>query len=297
MDSTAKADTPSSPHDKPRIHLFSIQPRIPSQGLPDCMNTQTESISLVASPSFRSCTFHGIELFEESLEDWRARLAHRLRDGFRRPCTRIHTINPEILAQGIRDPSYMRILRSGTWCVVDGLWLAVTMAVRKGVFLQRRCGSDLIDHLVEDCHTTEQTFFLLGGSPESNTEACANLRRQYPGLRCVGYSPALSTSANLSDQPRIAELLALHRPAVLAVCLGAPKQETWMHANAALLEECGVKVAAGLGGTVDFLSGRIARAPIAIRRIGMEWLYRAVREPFRFRRYLRALPAMVSPEA
>ena len=246
-------------------------------------------------PSYRSCRFHGITFFEENHEDWIKRISSHLRSNST-SCVRIHTINPEILAHGLRSPQYLSVLRSGDWNVIDGLWLSLTIFVRKRIFLQRRCGSDLVYDLFAECEKIGRPFFILGGTPDRLAEACVNIRKHCPSLVCDGFSPAFSKDANIPEQAEIAAKLQALRPAIVAVCLGAPKQEQWMWQNKQLLEDCGVKIAAGLGGTVDFLSGRIPRAPIWVRRIGMEWLYRAKQEPFRFKRYWKALPALLAKD-
>lgn len=244
------------------------------------------------SASYRSCLFFGITLFEEDHTHWLTRLTDQI-TSTNASCVRIHTINPEILAHGQKHPEYLKILQTGTWNVIDGLWLAIAIKIQKRIFIKRRCGSDLIDDLIHLCQKHNKGIYFIGGSSESLSLACKNIRSKFQDIQCYGFSPAFGATISEHDQDLIKKDLLRLSPAVIAVCLGAPKQETWMHQNQQLLNEAGVKIAAGLGGSVDFISGKTPRAPIWMRRIGMEWLYRASIEPFRFKRYLKAIPALV----
>lgn len=260
------------------------------------LNTEpTFSVTKDRSRSFKSCQFHGIQLFEESHEDWSCRISSHLRSP-NSTCVRIHTLNPELLAIGLRSPEYLTTLRSGDWNVIDGIWLSVALFFKKGIFLRRRCGSDLIDDLLIECEAAGLPFFFIGGTPERLAAACANIRERHPKLACDGFSPTFSRDAKFPDQSELEARLRAVKPAIVAVCLGSPKQEDWMRTNVTFLDNCGVRIVAGLGGTVDFLSGMIPRAPLWVRRIGMEWLYRAWNEPFRFKRYWMALPALFKSE-
>jgi len=100
----------------------------------------------------------------------------------------------------------------------------------------------------------------------------------------------------VADEEVIRRQIEELKPAVVAVCLGAPKQETWIDENAEWMGRSDVKIAAALGGTVDFLSGAIPRAPRILRKVGLEWMFRVAMEPGRFVRYLKALPSLFQLE-
>jgi N-acetylglucosaminyldiphosphoundecaprenol N-acetyl-beta-D-mannosaminyltransferase len=131
---------------------------------------------------------------------------------------------------------------------------------------------------------------LLGGSPSRVEKASAHLEKKFPGLRVIGCSPPYSSTLPLLNQKGIEQLIIESRPAVIAVCLGAPKQELWIQACKDFLHVHDVRIAAGLGGTIDFLSGEIPRAPLWIRKLGLEWLYRLSIEPSRWKRQISTLP-------
>lgn len=117
------------------------------------------------------------------------------------------------------------------------------------------------------------SVYLLGAKPGVAEMAQSNLFAQFPGLRfngtCDGY---------FSDDAPIIEKINAAAPDLLLVCLGAPKQELWMHKNAALLN---VGLMAGLGGSLDVFAGIAERAPERWQKLGLEWLYRLKSDPSR----------------
>lgn len=202
----------------------------------------------------------------------------------------IHTLNPEICMHAWRHTEYQKTLNAGTFNVVDGVGLQ--LALRRSVHqrVQRNCGSDLIYDLAALCHEASRTLMLLGGTPSRLNKARIHLQQRFPGLRVVGNAPPFSSSSLPPNQNDIVQLVVAEQPAVLAICLGAPKQEIWIQENKGFLALQGVRVAAGLGGTIDFLSGEIPRAPVFVRKIGFEWLYRLYKEPKRWKRQISTLP-------
>jgi N-acetylglucosaminyldiphosphoundecaprenol N-acetyl-beta-D-mannosaminyltransferase len=202
----------------------------------------------------------------------------------------INTINPEICMYAWQHPEYRQTLNAGTVNVVDGIGLQLALRLGPQKKVQRMCGSDLIFDLAEITQRSGRTLMLLGGSPSRLEKACASLVHQFPGLTVVGCSPPYSSDLPLLNQNEVEKMIIAERPAVLAVCLGAPKQELWIQANKDFLHLHDVRVAAGLGGTIDFLSGEIPRAPVFLRKFGLEWFYRLCIEPKRWRRQIRTLP-------
>jgi N-acetylglucosaminyldiphosphoundecaprenol N-acetyl-beta-D-mannosaminyltransferase len=125
--------------------------------------------------------------------------------------------------------------------------------------------------------------FLLGATPESAEEAVCNLQREHPALVMAGhYSPPFSALLEM-DHEEIKRRIRQARPDLLFVAFGCPKAEKWIAMH---YRELGVPVVAGIGGTIDFLAGRVKRAPDWMQRAGAEWLFRLAQEPRRLaRRY------------
>ena len=138
------------------------------------------------------------------------------------------------------------------------------------------------------CRAAERgkRVFLLGGKPGRAEKAAQELAAAIPGLNicgtCDGYD---GMSGGAGAERAIAEA----SPGILFVCLGSPRQELWIYEHRDFLEQCGVRVAAALGGSIDVWSGEVRRAPQIFIRLHLEWLWRCVREP----RRLAVIPTLV----
>ena len=196
----------------------------------------------------------------------------------------VATVNPEFVMRARKHREFARVLESADLCLADGS--GVVWAVRRqGCGLTAPVtGVDLIPPLAALCARRQFRLFLLGAAPGVADDLAGRLMQQHPGLD-------VSAHAGSPDQASDAETLGrieAERPHVLLVAYGAPKQELWIDRMGVRLE--GVSVAMGVGGAFDYLTGRIPRAPLWMRRAGMEWLFRLVQQPWRIRR-MAVLPA------
>ena len=187
----------------------------------------------------------------------------------------VATVNPEFVMRARKDPEFARILESADLCLPDG-WGVVWAARRNGCNVPGPVtGVDLIPPLARICAQRGWRVFLLGAAEGVAADLAARLRNDNPGLE-VGSS----TSAG-------ADQIADQHPQVLLVAFGAPKQEKWIDATG---RASGAPVQIGVGGSFDYLTGRVRRAPAWMRKAGLEWLFRLAVQPWRVRRML-ALPA------
>jgi len=145
-------------------------------------------------------------------------------------------------------------------------------------------GSDLIEPLLRLAGSRGWRVFLLGGAPGVAEAAAERSRRDF-GVNVVGTaSPFIRMDGTAADLEQGIEEVVAARPDLVLVAMGAPKQERWIHHNR---ERLGRAVAAGIGASLDFVIGRISRAPRWVSNAGLEWLYRLGREPRRLaHRYL-----------
>jgi N-acetylglucosaminyldiphosphoundecaprenol N-acetyl-beta-D-mannosaminyltransferase len=121
--------------------------------------------------------------------------------------------------------------------------------------------------------------YLLGAAPGVARRAAANIRQRWPSVRIVGtYSPPIGFERDAAENAKIIARLAAAKPDLLLVGLGAPKQELWVDAHRHAIS---AKVTLCIGATIDFLAGERRRAPMWIRRLGLEWLHRVAGEPRR----------------
>jgi len=138
-------------------------------------------------------------------------------------------------------------------------------------------GVDLVQPLAAMCSRRGFRLFLLGAAPGVAAGLAASLRDANPGLEVAAHAGSPDSSDDVETVHRIHD----HRAQVLLVAYGAPAQELWFDRLKGRLD---VSVAIGVGGAFDYLTGRVPRAPAWMRRAGMEWLGRLVRQPWRVRR-------------
>lgn len=189
----------------------------------------------------------------------------------------VATVNPEFVMLARRDREFGRVLQSADLCLPDGTGV-VWAARRRGCGVRRPvAGADLVPQLAEACARHGWRLFLLGAGPGVAGELADRLRAANPTLEVAAHSG----SPEPAGDEETLKLIHEHRTAVLLVAYGAPKQELWVDR---LKDRLGVAVAVGVGGTFDYLAGRVPRAPRWMRDAGFEWLYRLIRQPWRVRR-------------
>jgi N-acetylglucosaminyldiphosphoundecaprenol N-acetyl-beta-D-mannosaminyltransferase len=201
--------------------------------------------------------------------------------------SRVHqiaTVNPEFVMKAQEDAHFKKVLQRADLCIPDGVGLLYA-ARRYGQRLPERVpGSELVYHLAEAAAGHGWRLFLLGAQPGVAGEAAKKLCQRYPGLQIAG---TYAGSPDPAEDEAIVARINASRAGLLYVAYGAPRQVKWIARNRDRLET--VRVAIGVGGALDFIAGKAVRAPVWLRRLNLEWLYRLVREPWRWRRML-ALP-------
>lgn len=200
--------------------------------------------------------------------------------------SRIITLNAEI-AYGAHDNKELcALINDADLVTPDGagiLWAAE----RYGTALKERvCGIDLLTALLERYNNDSYGFYFLGAKADIAKLAAEKIRTQYPHLRYCGYHDGYFGKEN-SDV--MAKEIASSGADILIVAMGAPFQDQWI---ACYGEACGVKVAIGVGGSLDVISGAVKRAPKIFRNLRLEWLYRLLTDLSRWKRVL-ALPKFI----
>jgi N-acetylglucosaminyldiphosphoundecaprenol N-acetyl-beta-D-mannosaminyltransferase len=183
-----------------------------------------------------------------------------------------------------RNRAFRRVLAAADMATPDGFGLLLAARLRGTAFHGRVTGVALTDLIAARAAEQGWSLFLLGAAPGVAERAAAALQQQHPGLRIAG---CYAGSPRPSDEPEIRARIGVARPMVLLVAYGHPAQELWIARNQPLLR---VPVAIGVGGVFDYLAGETPLAPAWMRRIGLEWLYRLIRQPRRWRRILVAVP-------
>ncbi len=189
-------------------------------------------------------------------------------------------VNADCVNIAFRDAEYKSILRSCGMVLADGIGVKLAGKILNRNIRQNVNGTDMLPVLCKALEERGKTIYLLGGKPGVATDVAVWMKRQFATLEICGHRHGFFTDRELPDV--LAEIRSAS-PAVLLVAFGAPKQEKWIRAH---LRETGAAVVIGTGGLFDFYSGRIPRAPVWMREIGMEWIYRFWQEPRRmWRRY------------
>jgi N-acetylglucosaminyldiphosphoundecaprenol N-acetyl-beta-D-mannosaminyltransferase len=195
----------------------------------------------------------------------------------------VATVNPEFVMRAQQDREFARVLESADLCLPDGTGV-VWAARRQGCSISEPVpGVDLIPPLAAMCARRGFRLFLLGAKPGVAADLATRLRTEHPGLQVASHP---GSSDRASDAETLTMIRA-HQTQVLLVAFGAPKQELWIDR---LKDQLDVSVAVGVGGAFDFLTGRVRRAPVWMRKAGFEWLHRLFRQPWRARRMI-VLPA------
>ena len=198
----------------------------------------------------------------------------------------VATPNPEIVQRANKDPEFAEILTRADLVVPDGVGVMYAAKILGRPLKARVPGIDLASALMGRIAGMGKRLFLLGAEPGVAQQAAVNLQAAYPGLVVCG-----AHDGYFQDDAPVIQAIREVRADVVFVCLGAPKQEKWIAANGGA---AGAKLYIGLGGALDVFAGKVERAPERMQKLGLEWLYRLVKQPSRIGRMARLPLFLVS---
>ncbi len=184
----------------------------------------------------------------------------------------IVTPNPEILTIADGDPDYKEVINGAKIALPDGVGVLLASKLLSKPLGGRIHGVDLMEMLCKEVSKQPITVGFLGGGPHVAEKAAECLREKYPSLK-------INFTLQEWDFDK-----QYPQTDILFVAFGSPKQEFFIAKN---LDKLPVKVAIGVGGSFDFISGEVKRAPVFMRRLGLEWLFRLLIQPWRIKRQLR----------
>jgi N-acetylglucosaminyldiphosphoundecaprenol N-acetyl-beta-D-mannosaminyltransferase len=190
------------------------------------------------------------------------------------PPALVVTLNPEMVMLARRDGDFRLLLESAELIVPDGIGVVRALRRRGHAEAVRVGGADLVTAYLPEAERRAHRIALVGGAPGVARSARDRIVAGHPRLRIV------AASAGAPDQATADRLRGSLAEIVLAA-FGAGRQERFLHEH---LGEIGAAVGIGVGGALDFLGGRVRRAPEVVRRVGLEWAWRLAIQPWRFRR-------------
>jgi N-acetylglucosaminyldiphosphoundecaprenol N-acetyl-beta-D-mannosaminyltransferase len=184
------------------------------------------------------------------------------------------TLNPEMVMLARRSPAFSAVVESATLVVPDGIGLVRALRRRGHPEAERVGGADLIGAYLPEAARRGHRIALVGGAPGVAQAAGERMVTANPGLLVVATSDGRPGKATASE-------IEQSKPDVVLAAFGGGRQELFLDRY---LGPIGAAVGIGVGGSLDFLAGRVRRAPAAIRRLGLEWAWRLAIQPWRLRR-------------
>jgi N-acetylglucosaminyldiphosphoundecaprenol N-acetyl-beta-D-mannosaminyltransferase len=195
------------------------------------------------------------------------------------------TANPEIVMHAYNDHSYSQIVNSSDFTIADGIGVIIGSKILGDPLPERIAGFDLMMELLKKGNTNSWSAYFLGAKNEVLEQAIQNVKKDYPKLKIVGWNDGYFDWDSSQIQQEIKE----KQPDLIFVALGFPKQEMWIANN---LNSFTKGLFMGVGGSFDVLAGTVKRAPIFWQKLNLEWLYRLIKQPSRWRRML-VLPLFI----
>lgn len=194
------------------------------------------------------------------------------------------TINPEMINNAMQNPEFAEIINNAELVIPDGIGVQIGLKIL-GYNVRRIAGIEFSRRMIEECAKSEQSVALVGAKPEIVQNAKENLEHEIQGLY-VTYAH----DGYFRNDDEILNELKIRQPRLVLCALGSPKQEEFILKAKKLLPDA---LFVGVGGSFDVWSGVVERAPEIYQKLGLEWLYRTVKEPKRFKRIFPTLPLFV----
>ena len=194
------------------------------------------------------------------------------------------TINPEMIENASQNPDFAEIINSAELVIPDGIGVEIGLKVL-GYNVRRIAGIEFSHRMIEECAKNSQSVALVGAKPQIVEKAKENLEKEISGLY-VTYAH----DGYFSNDEEIINELKIRQPRLVLCALGSPKQEEFIIKAKQVLPNA---LFVGVGGSFDVWSGVVERAPEIYQKLGLEWLYRTVKEPKRFKRIFPTLPLFV----
>ncbi|MCH1625115.1 WecB/TagA/CpsF family glycosyltransferase [Ferdinandcohnia quinoae] len=223
-------------------------------------------------------TYLGVDVSPLSYDEIITDLKSRMIQGEQ---STIIAVNPEKVMAAKSNSELRSLINGSTYQIPDGIGVLLASKLKGGSIRSRVTGVDMMERLIRFAAEDGYKVFLYGAKQEVVETAKQKLEEKYPGLNISGIE-----NGYVKDQDELINKINQSEADFLFVAMGSPRQELWIREN---MKKLNVKVFQGVGGSFDVFSGKVKRAPLFYRKLGIEWLYRLMKEPSRMKRQL-ALP-------
>lgn len=206
-----------------------------------------------------------------------------------KPTGNLHivSLNPENMILTTKNDLFKRIVATAQIKIIDGVgvvlagrWLNIDVG-------ERVTGVGLMEELIKMASERRLRVLMIGGKENLALDLAKCYSDQFPEAEFKGMQGIVDIqNPSKVEEGRIFSIVAAYKPHLVFVAFGSPYQELWIERHKRKLANC---VVMGVGGSFDYLSGKVVRSPVFIQKIGLEWLFRLLRQPWRWRRQLRIL--------
>lgn len=197
----------------------------------------------------------------------------------------IVSLNPENLVIAQNSENFKRVINTAQIRIVDGIGVVMASRILNVQVGERLTGVELMKELVTIASERRLRVLLIGGKSNLAVKLSDCYSKKYPGAKFLGIEGIKNIkNPQKKEEKKIFSIVANFKPHIVLVAFGSPDQELWLSRHRAQFKNC---LCMGVGGAFDYLGGIVPRAPVFIRRLGLEWLFRLIVQPWRWRRQLR----------
>ncbi len=193
----------------------------------------------------------------------------------------IITINPEIIEMGKKNEKLSQIIKNAELVIPESTGIKLALKLR-GIKQEQIAGIEFARELINICAENNYPIAFVGAKEEVLSKAIENIKEQTPNLNVV-----FANNGYYTNEDKIINSIIEANPKVLLVALGVPKQEFFIEKIKSQKSDI---IAIGIGGSFDVWAGYVQRAPLNWQKLGLEWLYRTIKQPERFKRIFPTLP-------
>lgn len=230
------------------------------------------------------------EIFDIPFENLNyKKILEKIKKYLKKPSSFYHivSLNPENLVIAQEKSEFIKVIKKAQIIIIDGIGIVLSIFLLTGQRLQRITGVDLMTELLKFANERRLRVMLLGGKPKIADKIIDCQRQKFSNIKFFGLEGIKNIkNPKKKEEEKIFSIVSDFKPHFLFVSFGSPDQELWL---ARRQEQLKGIVCMGVGGAFDYLAGLVPRAPKLIRWLGLEWLFRLIVQPWRWRRQLRLI--------